>query len=114
VALTRKMIIHLRERDPYCLHCGDDLHLVPHHRRNRGMGGSKSLDRYDNLLMICAAYNGLMESDAKVAEEARDLGHKLGQWQGFDNPVFDSITKEWFVLDKAGNKTPGSPPMYLI
>jgi len=114
VALAAKMIRHLRERDPYCVHCGIDQDLIPHHRRNRQMGGSKLLDRYDNLLMICSGYNSQMESNARVARESREFGHKLGQWDGFESPVFDSIRVTWFVLDKSGNKTQCDPPIYLI
>jgi hypothetical protein len=42
MAVTRKMSLQLRERDPYCVHCGGDDVLQVHHRRNRGMGGSKN------------------------------------------------------------------------
>ena len=102
-ALLRK----LRQRDRECLHCGEDReeYLVPHHRRNRGHGGSKLLDRLDNLLMICAYYNGAMESNPVVAENARNFGHKLSSWQDFDAPVFDECAGEWYLLDIKGGKT---------
>ena len=102
-ALLRK----LRQRDRECLHCGEDRqeYLVPHHRRNRGHGGSKLLDRLDNLLLICAYYNGVMESNPVVAENARMFGHKLSSWQDFDAPVFDECAGEWYQLDIKGGKT---------
>jgi hypothetical protein len=104
----------LRQRDRYCWHCGSDEDLVPHHRRNRGMGGSKLLDRLDNLIMVCGLYNGAMESDSAVAMLARDLGHKLSSWQTFDSPVFDKVARLWFVLTSDGRKEITEPPQYLI
>jgi hypothetical protein len=112
--LNAALIRKLRARDPYCVHCGLDRDLVPHHRRNRAMGGSKILDRLDNLLMVCAAYNGAMESDAAIAGQARDLGHKLSSWQTFDSPVFDKVAGLWFVLTSDGRKEATEPPQYLI
>jgi len=78
------------------------------------MGGSKLLDRYDNLLMICSGYNSQMESNARVARESREFGHKLGQWDEFDSPVFDCIKVTWFVINDLGDKTECNPPSYLI
>ena len=100
-ASIRKKVL---ERDQYCYHCGEFNDLVIHHRRNRGMGGSKLLDRYECLLAVCPLYNGLMESDAGVAGAARGWGHKLGSWEDFDKPVFDSVKFIWYVLDSNGGK----------
>lgn len=108
------MSLQLRERDPYCIHCGADDTLQTHHRQNRGMGGSKKLDRLDNLIRICAWLNYMMEQDANVAAEARDMGWKLGSWDGFDTPVFDKTLQTWFILTADGRKVPSTPPMYLI
>lgn len=114
MTVTRKMSLQLRERDPYCIHCGADDTLQTHHRQNRGMGGSKKLDRLDNLIRICAWLNYMMEQDADVAAEARDMGWKLGSWDGFDTPVFDKTLQTWFILTADGRKVPSTPPMYLI
>ena len=114
MAITNKMAVALRQRDPYCLHCGADINLQIHHRRNRGMGSSKLLDTFQNLIRVCAMVNFAMESDAKVAQEARDFGWKLGQWGDFDSPVFDKVQQTWFALDAKGNKTLTDPPNYLI
>ena len=105
MAITQKMVQKLRERDPYCLHCGENVQLQMHHRRNRAMGGSKLLDRYDNLLRVCAALNYAMESDAEVAQEALENGWKLKSWDDFSKPVFDKMAHTWWHLDKDGNKT---------
>jgi len=88
-------------RDRYCPHCGIEApYLVPHHRKNRGMGGSKgSANDPSNILSVCAELNGLMESDSKVAEQAREYGWKLYQHQDpLIVPIYDSVTGFWFRL----------------
>jgi hypothetical protein len=84
-----------------CYHCGvSDDTLIWQHRKNRAMGGSKSADVASNLMTMCSAYNGLIESDAREAERARRLGWKLQSWQDPQTePVFDFVTGEWFNLD---------------
>lgn len=114
MALTKAMLDKLRSRDKLCWHCGENDDLVPHHRRNRGMGGSKQLDRLDNLMMVCAIYNGMMESDSATARNARDLGHKLNSWQEFSEPVFDTPNRTWYVLTSKGEKLETEPPQHLI
>lgn len=114
MAITNKMALALRERDPYCVHCGADVNLQVHHRRNRAMGGSKLLDRYDNLIRVCAQLNYAMESDARVAEEAREKGWKLGQWDDFTHPVFDNVQQKWFYLSKEGKKHETGEPSGLF
>lgn len=109
-----KLYALVREAWPYCPHCGEDTELQTHHRRNRGMGGSKQLDRFDNLIRVCAALNYAMESDANVAMQAKDMGWKLGQWQDFSNPVFDTQQVKWFNLFQDGRKEETEPPTYLI
>lgn len=104
----------LRDRDLHCWHCGATSDLVPHHRANRGMGGFKVYDTLQNVIMICAIYNGLMESNAAVAKEARDLGHKLSKYQSPTQPVFDNWSRLWYFLDDKGNKVVTEPPSYLI
>lgn len=104
----------LRERDKYCWHCGAESDLVPHHRANRGMGGSKALDNLQNVILICSAYNGEMESNADTAALARDLGHKLSKFMSPSAPVFDKFSYRWYFLDDKGNKAETEPPNYLI
>lgn len=104
----------LLKRDSHCWHCGNDQDLVPHHRMNRGSGGRPSLDRIDNLLLVCANYNGLMESDAVVARDAREFGHKLSNWNEFSDPVFDQFDLSWWILTEDGSKIRTEAPTYLI
>ena len=65
------------DRDGGCVHCGDVETAVPHHRANRGMGGSKKRDVPSNIISMCSLINGLMESDAYTAELARSYGWKV-------------------------------------
>jgi len=105
MAIPKKTLKLVQERDLYCLHCGQEDDLVPHHRINRGMGGSKLLDTADNLLMVCARYNGAMESDAVVAAKARGWHHKLSTWQSPALPVFDCVVFRWWFLHEDGSRT---------
>lgn len=55
-----------------------------------------------------------MESDAAVAVEARDFGHKLASWDDFSHPVFDQAELSWWELTPEGLKNRVNPPNYLI
>jgi 5-methylcytosine-specific restriction endonuclease McrA len=103
MALPAKLRRLILDRDQHCWHCGETWDLVVHHRINRGMGGSKLLDRPDNLLAVCALYNGAMESDARVASQARGWGHKLPAWEQLSHPVFDATGFSWWVLNLDGS-----------
>ena len=94
----------LEQRDPYCLHCGETADLVIHHRKNRGMGGSKILDTYENLIRVCQIYNLQMESDSDTAAEAKEWGHKLESWQSMDEYVYDRCNGNWYELLPDGTK----------
>lgn len=81
-------------RDTHCPHCGIGVpYLVPHHRKNRGMGGSKLRDTPSNILLVCALLNGAMEQQSEVAEDARRYGWKLESWQDpLVVPIYDAVT----------------------
>lgn len=83
-----------------CLHCGTTEGLVPQHRRNRGMGGSKSRNVPSNIIVLCSAYNGTIEADAAAASLAVAYGWKV---VGMDAPeavpVYDRTAQGWFILD---------------
>lgn len=68
------------------------------------MGGSKLLDIPENLIMICAEWNGAMESNAKAANGARGWGHKLSAWESVELPVFDISAFRWYFLQPDGTK----------
>jgi len=72
------------------------------------------MDRFDNYLRVCAALNYAMESDAAIAAEARDMGWKLGKWDGFDAPYFDRVQMKWYLLTEDGRKVETEAPNYLI
>lgn len=88
------------DRDKACpCGCGETETLVPQHRVNRGMGGSKYLDRPANIIVLCSRMNGLIESDAQAARVARQYGWKLDRPQKpEDHAVFYRATGEWFYL----------------
>lgn len=104
--MNKPLLRMLFARDKECWHCGEDRpsELVPHHRKNRGAGGRKSLDRIDNLILVCAIYNGEMESNSKVANLARHFGHKLRDWQDFSTPAYNSARGMWYILGENGKK----------
>ena len=104
MATPKKIVAQALARDTHCFHCGQTDDLQPHHRKGRGMGGSKVLDRVDNIMMVCGLYNGGMESDPRLASAARAWGHKLAQWEDFDKPVFDGVEFRWYVLTASGEK----------
>lgn len=106
MALAKKVLTALRNRDDHCWHCGaTDEYLVPHHRINRGSGGSKQRENdITNLMLICAYWNGIIEAQATQATIARSYGHKLRSWQETTEPVYDAVENKWYVLCPEGNK----------
>jgi hypothetical protein len=64
------------------------------------MGGSKTRDQPANIIVLCSAFNGLIESDAEAARLARSKGWKLDSWLDPEfEPVFDASVQDWFLLD---------------
>lgn len=104
--MTPKQFRKYLDRDQACVHCGlDDDTLIPQHRVNRGMGGSKRLDKPSNIVVFCSAFNQLVESDALAASIARMAGWKLYADQDpATTPMFDSVSKHWWLLDDSFNR----------
>jgi len=98
--LTAAVIKLVKARDSYCWECGATEGLVLHHIVNRGQGGSKLLDRADNLIRVCSLYNSAMESDPEIAQTARELGHKQSRFGKQRQPVFDKVLGIWFTLNE--------------
>lgn len=74
--------------------------LVPHHRVNRGMGGRRSLNRLSNLVWLCSAVNGLIESDPEWADSARKRGIKLsGHAEPSDVLIVHAVHGSVWLLD---------------
>jgi len=87
-------------RDGGCVHCGDIETAVPHHRANRGMGGSKIRDVPSNIIVICAYMNGQMESNSVTAAYAKRHGWKLESWEDPKSvQVWYATKRAWITLD---------------
>jgi hypothetical protein len=98
--LNAKQFRRYLDRDGGCLHCGEVETAVPHHRLNRGMGGSKARDVPSNIIALCASVNGLLESSALWARIGRDNGWKLVSGDSpASKPVFDANVGAWFILN---------------
>jgi hypothetical protein len=112
--MTPKQFQKYLDRDGGCIHCGIDDAVSPHHRANRGMGGSKARDVPSNIVVLCSWMNGLVESSALHAHHARLAGWKL--WSTEDPkriPLWDANIAEWVLLDdKFGREiVPGRTPL---
>ena len=97
--MNKKSFDKFLARDICCSHCGttDDT-LIPQHRQNRGMGGSKVLDRPSNIIVLCSEANFLLESNSKFAELGRKFGWKLERGQEPEStPVY--MGNGWYLLD---------------
>ena len=101
--MTYKQFSKLLERDGgRCYHCGaTGDNLVPQHRLNRGMGGSKERERLSNIITLCSIVNGLLESDADVARLGREKGWKLSVYEDpLKVPVYETWSgKSWLLKD---------------
>jgi hypothetical protein len=87
-------------RDFGCIHCGEVETVSPHHRLNRGMGGSKLRDNPANIIVLCSWINNALEADPKIAEKARRLGWKLTNGQeATEVAVWYPKYRSWFQLD---------------
>jgi len=97
--MNKKEFQKYLDRDICCPHCGTTgPELIPQHRLNRGMGGSKSRNRPSNIIAFCSLGNGLMESSSGFASLARAYGWKLYAHQDSSKtPV--RLIDGWYLLD---------------
>jgi hypothetical protein len=97
----KRLLTLLDTRDGHvCAHTGYDTgHLVPNHRANRGMGGSKTANRLENLVWVDAQLNFLIEADAEWARLAKARGLKVPRHiDPARVPVFFAAEWQWFRL----------------
>lgn len=84
--------------------CTRFTELTTQHRINRGMGGSKRLDVFPNLLTLCARCNTRLESDAVFAQLGRERGWKLSSWEDpLRVAVWFAWNCQWRLLDADGD-----------
>jgi hypothetical protein len=108
--MTKKEFAKYLVRDAdSCWHCGvSNDTLVPQHRVNRGMGGSKAprLNNPSNIITFCSWANGLLESSPEFAEHARAMGWKLDSWNNpLQEPVFFAANGTWWLLNDDFTRT---------
>lgn len=110
-ARTRAVVKHRAERYgyPVCERCGRASGTNVHHRRPRGLGGSKDLatNLPSNLLLLCGSgttgCHGWIESQRT---EAKANGWLLEQWQSpLETPV-RVHDRGLVLLDNIGGMTP--------
>jgi hypothetical protein len=99
--MNKKQFDKFLARDKHCYHCGiSDDTLVPNHRANRGMGGSKTREKPSNVVVMCSVMNGLIESSSGLAEQAKWFGWKLESWEDpLTSPVYDFMLGNWYLFD---------------
>lgn len=100
-----------------CLHCGS-TEVTIQHRKNVGHGGAKKdspLHQHQNLILLCGAYNALIETDAREAERARFYGWKARSLlEALEQQVYDVGTDEWYQLLADGSRVPVDPNFPII
>lgn len=108
--MTPREFDRYRQRDKHCPCCGSTgPDLVPNHRANRGMGGSKERDVPSNIVTLCGRMNGLIESDPTEAARARAYGWKLSSWQHpAEHPYYDAMTGAWWILADDYSRRPAT------
>jgi hypothetical protein len=108
--MNKKEFQKYLDRDVACPHCGTTgPELVPQHRLNRGMGGSKERHRPSNIIAFCAIGNGQMEASSTFASLCRGYGWKLYAHQDpTKTPV--RLWDGWYLLDDNFGKARTSEP----
>lgn len=108
--MNKKEFRKYLDRDKACPCCGTTGdELIPQHRQNRGMGGSKLRNNPANIIAFCSAGNGLMESNSTFAQLARSYGWKLTAGQD-PTKVPARLWDGWFLLDDNFGRTRTAQP----
>lgn len=69
------------------------------------MGGDPTRDRPSNTIILCWAFNDIIERDAAAAEYARDYGWKLSPYDDPEAvPYLDVLTGFWWLLADDGTR----------
>lgn len=100
--MRAKDFAKILQRDQYrCYHCGkSDETLIPQHRVNRGMGGSKTRNNPSNLITLCSYFNGAVEASEAAQTLAKRMGWKCESWQDTrEAAVYDFSAGVWYKLD---------------
>ena len=110
--VTKKEFAKYLARDKHCYHCGiaDDT-LVPQHRLNRGMGGSRMRSNASNIVVVCSHSNGMFEASEGASLVAQRFGWKLRAGQDpLSSPVFDTYDGVWYLFDDDFNRIQVNAP----
>lgn len=109
MSMTVKQFQPYLDRDGgHCYRCGTTEGLVPQHRVNRGMGGRPGLNVPSNIITFCGQCNGLIESNAEAARNARQHGWKMLADEApylLVRPVYDREAQTWFFLNDQYGRT---------
>ena len=112
---TKTAVTALQARDrgtcvPQVACTGATTGLVPHHRRNRGMGGSTLPDRHalSGILSACRECNSALEDQACAAFYANGWKVRHGAASPADIPVLYPDGR-WYLLNDSGTLTEVTP-----
>lgn len=106
MAVPKRLLRLLQMRDALtCQWCGaehstlEGSPLVPHHRRNRGMGGGT--DRLSELVLVCSSHNGAFEDGLRDEPVAR--GFRIPRNTNVDSEtvlLIDYANRAWMLTDR--------------
>ena len=101
-ASIRKLVFQ-RDGDE-CVHCGTTEGLTLQHRAGRGMGGSKTLDGPENLIVMCALSNQRLESSAAFADLGRTMGWKIRRSEDPESVPVRYASGDFYYLNNRGTR----------
>ena len=99
---TRRLVFQ-RDGDE-CVHCGTTEGLTIQHRAGRGMGGSKTLDGPENLVVMCALSNQRLESSAAFADLGRTMGWKIRRSEDPTTIPVRYASGDFYYLNNRGTR----------